>query len=259
MCYHCTYGPIRYGNIPISSLSGYKILSVFCSDDPSTIKLRFISVAISCSISILITIHLLPWSSYDQLLSAVGISWPQSIIWSLVTPLLITSLLFLGPLVLFKDTYNWPEFVNYVKTEATDLQFVRNYMVAPLSEEFIFRGVLIAILEQSFPLWSSIIISGILFSLAHSHHYFFQSIQGSDQIRLTDNLFQMSYTFVFAVYSATLYLKTRTILTTIQVHIFCNFLGFPQLDVLLSDDWYKRASLIGLGSFLIFYPIYLMT
>lgn len=216
-------------------------------------------MAISCSISIVIASQIIPWSSYGQLFATVGLCWPQSVTWSLIAPLSLTSLLFLGPLVLFKDTYNWPEFVNYVKTEATDLQFVRNYMVAPLSEEFIFRGVLFAILELSFSVWSSVIISGILFSLAHSHHYFFQSIQGSEQIRFTDNLFQMSYTFVFAVYSASLYIKTRTILTTIQVHIFCNFLGFPQLDVLLSDDWYKKSSLVGLGSFLIVYPIYLMS
>lgn len=216
-------------------------------------------MAISCSISFLITSRLILWSSYEQLFAAVGICWPQSVIWSLIAPLFLTSLLFLGPLVLFKDTYNWPEFVKYFKTEATDLQFVRNYMVAPLSEEFIFRGVLFAVLEQSFAAWSTITISGILFSLAHSHHYFFQSIQGSEQIRFADNLFQMSYTFVFAVYSASLYLKTRTILATIQVHIFCNFLGFPQLDVLLSDDWYKKASLVGLGSFLIFYPIFLIS
>lgn len=187
----------------------------------------------------------------------VGLKWPSPILWSMVIPLSLTAILFLGPLVVFKDTYNWPEFVDYVKTEASDLQFVRNYIVAPLTEEFIFRGVLFALLGQSFPIWTSVIVSGILFSLAHSHHYFFQSIQGSDRISFKDNMFQMGYTFVFAVYCASLYLKSGTILSTIQIHIFCNFLGFPQLDVLLSDDWYKKASLIGLGSWLILYPAYL--
>lgn len=215
-------------------------------------------MTISCTIALVIVCQLIPWSNLEELLTIVGLKWPESVLWSLVAPLSITAILFLGTLVVFKDTYNWPEFVEYVKSETSDLIFIRNYVVAPLTEEFIFRGILLAILGQSYSMWSSIGVSGFLFSLAHSHHYFFQRIQGSGSIRFGENLFQMLYTFVFAVYCSSLYLKTGTILTTIQIHIFCNFSGFPQLDILLSDSWYKTASITGLASFSLLYPLYLM-
>ena len=207
----------------------------------------------------MIVCQLIPWSNLEELLTIVGLKWPESVLWSLFAPLSITAILFLGPLAVFKDTYNWREFVEYVKSETSDLVFLRNYVVAPLTEEFIFRGILLAILGQSYSTWSSIMVSGFLFSVAHSHHYFFQRIQRSGAIGFGDNLFQMLYTFVFAIYSSSLYLKTGTILTTIQIHIFCNFSGFPQLDTLLSDNWYKTATITGLASFLALYPLYLIS
>ncbi|SRR6266404_1300900 len=43
-------------------------------------------------------------------------------------------------------------------------------------------------------------------------------------------VFQFTYTTLFGFHSSFLLLRTRSLLPSISAHIFCNFMGFPQLQ-----------------------------
>lgn len=42
--------------------------------------------------------------------------------------------------------------------------------------------------------------------------------------------FQMSFTFVFGVYSSAILVKTQSIFASIVLHSYCNLLGFPKIN-----------------------------
>lgn len=219
------------------------------SDSPTTIKCRFLSVLMVALIS-LVVVQNYRVGPGDDLMSSVGIKWSN--IWDvMIHPLLITASLFLGTLVVFKDTYTWSELKEVMAEEIPDLIFFRNYVVAPLSEELIFRGVIFSLLS---PIDNSIVIvliSALLFSLSHSHHYFLQKLEGSEPMSLMSGIFQMSYTFVFGCYTGAFFSRTQSIFTTVTLHIFCNFCGFPDFDTLFSNKTYKISTLAGLGFWII--------
>lgn len=175
-----------------------------------------------------------------------------------VVPLLLTSLFFLGPLIVLKDTYTLEEFIEIELRSVFSWIFVRNYIVAPLTEEFIFRSTLLAIL---IPCWESQIVamslSSIFFGLAHSHHYIFQKLEGCRPISFIQALVQIAYTFTFGMYSSSLFLKTNSILTSISLHIFCNFMGFPDFEVLTYRKLYYYVTIAGAVLWLPSYVFYL--
>ena len=165
-----------------------------------------------------------------------------------VIPLILTAILYSGPLVVLTDTYTWTEFKTHLSEEFSlnDVVFIRNYIVAPVSEDYIFRAVMVCLLrEVSNNYLFLILASSLVFSLAHSHHYFFQRIQGDVKISEREWVFQMTYTFLFGCYCCLFYLKTGSFLTPALLHAFCNFMGFPDLDLLLSNKRYFRATVGG--------------
>lgn len=83
-------------------------------------------------------------------------------------------------------------------------------ILAPIMEEFVFRGVLLHRLMKSFGLWKGIILTSLIFSIFHIN------ILGS---------------FLFAVLASLLYIKTGTLLAPILLHIFNNGLAVYQLFV----------------------------
>lgn len=81
-------------------------------------------------------------------------------------------------------------------------------ILAPIAEEFVFRGVLLHRLMNALGLWKGILLTSLIFSVFHIN------ILGS---------------FLFAVLASLLYLKTRTLLAPILLHIFNNSLVIYQL------------------------------
>lgn len=245
--------------VPVIYVASLYVWRKRVRDDPVTIRLRFVSVTVTTIISLLLVNAVLPDDTGRPFCSWVGACFSEtSLIDALLLPLSITAILFLGPLVVFRDTYTWDELVQEMRNELTDLQSFRNYVVAPITEETIFRGVICALLSMSLSSkWAILLISSAVFSMAHMHHYFFQSLQGLANISLAAGLFQVVYTFLFGFYSGTFYLKTGSILTSIALHIFCNFLGFPDVDTLYSRSKYWNATIAGLVSWLVLCPLYL--
>lgn len=83
-------------------------------------------------------------------------------------------------------------------------------VIAPIAEEFVFRGVLMHRLVTSLGLWKGVGLSSLIFSAFHI------------------NIFGA---FLFAVVASLLYLKTGTLLVPILLHIFNNTLSVFQYAV----------------------------
>lgn len=43
------------------------------------------------------------------------------------------------------------------------------------------------------------------------------------------------FTFIFGFYAATVFLKTRSLISVILLHSYCNYLGFPKLKEIFNN------------------------
>ncbi|KAG0173545.1 hypothetical protein DFQ28_002151 [Apophysomyces sp. BC1034] len=94
---------------------------------------------------------------------------------SLLTPLLLTIILFCGPLALmyFDEELPWQKHFDLQQElrMITSLLGQRNFIVAPVTEEFVFRACVICVLYHSgFSTAYLIFVSPMYFGLAHLHH-----------------------------------------------------------------------------------------
>ncbi|WP_052131463.1 CPBP family intramembrane glutamic endopeptidase [Planococcus sp. CAU13] len=104
-------------------------------------------------------------------------------------------------------------------------------ILAPIAEEFVFRGVILHRLMAALGLWKGIGLTSLIFSVIHV------------------NIFGA---FLFAVLASLLYVKTGTLLAPILLHIFNNSLAvyqyfvdptFPEwLTVTTVNDLYTKTA-----------------
>ncbi len=80
-------------------------------------------------------------------------------------------------------------------------------ILAPISEELLFRGIIQGELRRAFPEWAAVLIQGILFALFHG-----QAVQ-------------IAYVIIPGLALGALYALTRSIWAPIVLHIGFNFLG----------------------------------
>lgn len=241
-------------------------------DDHGTIKRRFISTALTCCCAgALIFALAKPAAAGDggyTRLQLLGLGFDEVCRASFVC-LGLTAMLFLGPLVQHllavlaghSAAFNAPG----------DLWIsLRNLVVAPVTEEFVFRACLTRIWVAARIPPTVIIFGGpLFFALAHIHH-FLEHLRRSrrDDWRTragyvreghsrpycdhhvkkacTTILFQVFYTSIFGAYASFLLLRTGSTIAVILAHAFCNHQGFP--DVSFSSrthPLYKSRSLIG--------------
>lgn len=173
-------------------------------------------------------------------------SWSQLALEAIVLPLLQTAVLFAGPIYIARQE---AQSIRTNVEKLLDLIVIRNYVIAPVTEEFIFRGVLSAVL---LPCWSSpvtLVISSVMFGAAHSHHYLFEKNMRS--VNGLAALEQMIYTSLFGAYASLLYFRSKLILTPILVHSFCNYMGLPDIQAITSSRLSLFITLCGLFSWII--------
>ena len=142
-------------------------------------------------------------------------------------PLALTAVLFAGPLaqLAVEGRRGW------AARTALPLEVkLRNWAVAPLVEEFVFRACLISFLLASGAApAASAWLSPLLFGAAHLHHAY-------DLVRfqryplraaLAQLLFQLAYTTLFGWLAAHLFVSSRHLAAAALPHAFCNFMGPP--------------------------------
>jgi prenyl protein peptidase len=111
---------------------------------------------------------------------------------------------------------------------------IRNYVAAPIVEEWVFRSCTIALMKKTFTTSSIVFLSPISFGVAHLHHGYQRYKElGADrnalQRAILMSLFQFAYTTLFGFYAAFALLESG-IMTSILIHMFCNYMGFPDFS-----------------------------
>lgn len=88
-----------------------------------------------------------------------------------------------------------------------------------------------------------IFISPFIFGFAHFHH-FFEKTSIPWQRRLLISLIQVGFTSLFGFWTSFCWVKTHGLLTCIILHLFCNYMEFPDFGAALNwPNIYQRKSL----------------
>ncbi|GAB6031592.1 hypothetical protein CHUAL_009356 [Chamberlinius hualienensis] len=217
-------------------------------DHPRTIFRRFISVTIASVFSLMLVILFANSTDYEGLPNGnvahlLGIRF-NKIVKAAVLPLILTMVLFLGPIVCNIIDYG---LFNYIDNCLWYLNFsnwiwLRNHIMAPFSEEFSFRACMLPLLLNCYSHKSSIFICPIFFGIGHAHHLVERIIHREDiRLALITTVFQLIYTTIFGAYSAFLFLRTGHFIAPLVVHSFCNHMGFPSIDEIPQYSQPKRT------------------
>ncbi|KIK52101.1 hypothetical protein GYMLUDRAFT_233793 [Collybiopsis luxurians FD-317 M1] len=233
-------------------------------DDPDVIKARITAVSIATALCVAIVCWIT--GSTSTALAALGL-WPAfptslSSMRSTFAPHLLMPLLFLGPLyalyLSFSPRNRWR---GNLTTRANNLLCswigLRNYVVAPITEEIVFRACVLSVYLLSPKLAQSraglIFSTPLNFGVAHLHHAWdtynrYGRTPAALRRAVLESVFQMAYTTLFGAYCAFMFLRTqRSIFVPITAHVFCNIMGFPDFsgDVRMGTSEGRRGAVIG--------------
>ena len=222
-------------------------------DAPAVISARIRTVSLTCLISTLSTIYLIHHQSTKPTNTTVGTLsstlhllgyYPllhpfTTVTTTLLNPLLLTFLLFLGPLfetLLLQRSYqHWfsSQSPNSLITTLRSSIGFRNYIAGPLTEEILFRSVVIPLhLLAKVSATKIVFLTPLYFGIAHLHRCYEFTLTHPHTPTLPlmlGSLFQFGYTTLFGWYAAFLYLRTGSLLVVILVHSFCNWCGLPRV------------------------------
>lgn len=212
-------------------------------DDPTVIKQRLFSVISVCLIAPIVMLQFAredtPAKQGPPFTTWIGFS-TRGLFYSATLPLLHTASLFLGPMYLHLLHYpslslllaHASSFLHSLSSERALLIKLRNLVLAPVCEEFIFRGCVISLLvAANLPYSALLLLSPLLFGLAHLHHLVgLMRAKGVPLVQAVATVgFQLFHTTLFGTYAAYLYLSTGSVLSCMLSHAFCNWMEFPDL------------------------------
>ncbi|XP_035263396.1 CAAX prenyl protease 2-like isoform X2 [Anguilla anguilla] len=191
-------------------------------DHPSVIKRRFTSVLV---VSALSPVFVWAWKEVTgvrtghSLLALMGIRL-EGMVPAAILPLLLTMVLFLGPLIQLAIDCPW-SFIDGIKVGidpsfwalcVSDMRWLRNQVVAPLTEELVFRAGMLPMLVPCAGPNAAIFVCPLFFGVAHFHHVIelLRFRQGTVSAIFLSAVFQFSYTGVFGAYTAFIFIRTET-------------------------------------------------
>ncbi|XP_057422931.1 CAAX prenyl protease 2 isoform X2 [Lotus japonicus] len=201
---------------------------------------RFLCAAVSTVLSLFLSALILPVTKeLPYIFGAYGIRGDH--IWqAVVLPLSLTSLMYAGSmfnkfLLLFDS---WMEhtasggglsfhsckcaltrFLGWLAAISSDVLTWRFYVVAPLTEELVFRACMIPLLLcGGFKPYNVMLLCPIFFSLG----------------------LQLGYTVIFGSYASFLFIRTGHLAAPLVAHIYCNFMGLPVL-------YSERSGIVSIG------------
>ncbi|KAM7182750.1 hypothetical protein V8F33_014054 [Rhypophila sp. PSN 637] len=212
-------------------------------DAPSVIKARITSVTISCIICCLSTYLILTSGfptgnetglSSNHVIHLMGF-WPLAVVDSL-RALLLTGLLFLGPLFLyFIVESGWRDWLHLdpLREIYSDWTAWRNLVAGPITEEILFRSASIPLmLASQTSINKTIFLTPIIFGISHVHHFYefrLTNPQVPAKAAFIRSIFQLAFTTLFGAYATFIFLRTGSLLAVCAVHTFCNSMGLPQV------------------------------
>lgn len=129
-----------------------------------------------------------------------------------------------------------------------NLYGLRNFIVGPLTEEFIWRSCILAVSAYSGSSRSWLIFgTPLYFGLAHIHHAWevYTSRGRTDaamRFAVLQSTVQFAYTTVFGWYANWLWLRTGSVVAPLVSHTFCNIMGLPNPWSAARDHPRRRTS-----------------
>jgi len=216
-------------------------------DHAETIQKRFISMGICCMLAPLPVIGFI--HCYDpepKYLVWLGLS-PVGLPNALIRPLLLTATLFLGPLVDEVVLNGHPGMITGLSLHHVNLKVLRNYVVAPLAEELVFRACICSLLVHGG--WSHSfagIVAPLMFGFAHLHHIWEHMRHANHGFAkaLTMAGFQMCYTTLFGIYASFLFFRTGHLVAPFISHAFCNYMGLPDVQSLFTSEYKNLLTMV---------------
>lgn len=228
-------------------------------NDPDVIRERFFRVGVACVLGPVIAVAAAaapgapsactPGVSLLRWFGLVAVDLRTLLLGS-VLPLLLTMVLFIGPLVMTyldrdRGESTLAQLMAYA-AELNDLKSMRNLVVGPITEEWVFRSCMCPLLHTAgLSPAAAVFASGGIFGLAHVHHVF---DAGTPWIGIA---VQFTYTSLFGAYSSYLFLRTGLIYGPVLAHAFCNCMGLPDFGRAFKEQAIGGAFVLGLGSFVI--------
>lgn len=129
----------------------------------------------------------------------------------------------------------------YVTFNILDTTLFRNLIFAPVTEELVFRAIVVPVMfsyyckqNEIYTPFQLAMLSPSWFALAHAHHVYDKLRMGMPfKYVIIQTLVQLSYTTIFGIIAALLLMRTNSIAGSIVSHIICNFYGLPSLEFLI--------------------------
>ncbi|KAI3634090.1 hypothetical protein MIR68_007694 [Amoeboaphelidium protococcarum] len=156
--------------------------------------------------------------------------------------------LVLGPVIV--QILYYGTLVQYLKAqiefEQSWLLILRNFVIAPTVEEFIYRVCITYLLQRDgFTNMQIILLAPQFFGFSHLHHLFGKlrvAKSRSEAINaVLGTVLQYAYTSVFGMIASQLYLRTQSFITICVVHSMYNIIGFPDIHSDLIAERKQRA------------------
>ncbi|KAL8526334.1 hypothetical protein ACS0TY_015523 [Phlomoides rotata] len=241
---------------------------------------RFVCAAISSVVSVIFCLLILPMRGWDasNLLGVYGIRMDHT--WqAVVYPLSLTSFMYAGSfakkLLSMLQASNehlnsggnlsvaciksiFLRIIDWVVSVTSSVSSWRNYFVAPLTEELVFRACMIPLLFcGGFNTYGVIFLCPIFFSLAHLNHLLELCLQRNSSFLKACQVvgFQLGYTVIFGAYASFLFVRTGHLAAPLLAHMFCNFMGLPVIFSRRSGI-ISLAFVFGMVSFVwMFFPL----
>lgn len=221
-------------------------------NDPNVIKSRLIRVITITSLLIISAPYVLTellktapdYESSHHLLGLTSLldisTW-----YSMLKTLVLFMILFIGPL--FEHLI---ELDNGLDIHNGPLGIIRDMIVAPITEELVYTSLalspFLALHSEGHRrslkdfandeyvnalLWKT----PVLFGFAHLHHLYNLTTRSVNPLPMMHAIimvtFQLCYTTLFGYLTNKIFISTGNVWSCIVAHAFCNWLGFPTLDL----------------------------
>lgn len=229
-------------------------------NDRSEVKRRMVAVLLAAliGVALLRLVYDSEQCSYSFLaLCGVRLDW--SLLVGVLLPLAHVVVLFAGPLLQEwrGDDDDDRKAVSFFS--GWTLLEVRSLVFAPLLEEFVFRTLVCVALRVGAG-WSvkwTVVVSALLFGAAHGHHVVHHVLVEHFALKraIVAVLFQFTYTFLFGLYVAYVYVQFGNLLGVSLVHAFCNRMGFPNLGGARDDKLVAAVYVCGLAAFVVLFGV----
>uniref|UniRef100_A0A3B4XGR7 CAAX prenyl protease 2 n=1 Tax=Seriola lalandi dorsalis TaxID=1841481 RepID=A0A3B4XGR7_SERLL len=215
-------------------------------DHPTVIKRRFTSVLIVSGLS---PLFVWAWREFTgvrtgpSLLALMGIRF-EGLIPAVILPLALTMVLFLGPLMQLAMDCPW-SFMDGMRVAFdpwfwmlcfSDMRWLRNQVVAPLTEELVFRACMLPMLVPCAGPSIAIFTCPLFFGVAHFHHVI-------ELLRFRQGTL------------SGIFLSAGHLMGPVLCHSFCNYMGFPAISTALEHPHrltVLSSYLLGVLLFLLF-------